>query len=479
MLLGIVGNVHVLLVYLFRMKKATSHRIFIIALAILDLTSCLVSMPFIIADMFLRLTFNSSITCRIFRFLLYFFAGSSGFVLLPIAIDRYLKTCRPFGQQIDPQRAKKLCAFVLMFCIFSFWPIPVLYGETTVITHNPNITGVSCYIDDAYKDTFYLTYWNGLMLIMAIVMVFCLVILYCMIGKSIRHHVKAKNKLLIKEDKHLKVPKAKSTLAHSTTNGKIGKRKNIDRNNAIVQVDLKAYTIYNGINTNTNHSCGSTHIAESDTELSVTGEESKTDYTNENVTLNNINIMIPTDMDSLNDTNHSYEGNEQENQNIDKNKEEKMDTHSEKKAVEKEHDSKNLEINLARNLDQTVNTGNSLESTESNGQTPVGRENSRKRKEALRNLKRSKRTTQMFFAITILYFLTFIPHLILQVITLTTENFVSSLSFAWQTIYHIVFYCSFLNSTINCYVYGFFDTMFRDELRKIYSLKCCKKRRAR
>jgi hypothetical protein len=300
-----------------------------------------------------------------------------------------------------------------------------------------------------------------------------------MIGKSIRHHVKAKNKLLIKEDKHLNIPKAKSTLAHDKTNGKIGKRKNIDRNNAIVQVDLKAYTIYNGINTNTNHSCRSTHIAESDTELSFAGEESTTAYTNRSVTLNNINIMIPTDMDSRNDTDHSYDGNRQDNQNIDKTKEGKVDTHSEKKAVEKENDSKNLETNLTPNIDQTVNTGNSLESVESNGQTPVGRENSRKHREALRSLKRSKRTTQMFFAITILYFLTFIPHLILQVITLTTENFVSSLSFAWQTIYHIVFYCSFLNSTINCYVYGFFDTMFRDELRKIYSLKCCKKRRAR
>ncbi|XP_053402631.1 uncharacterized protein LOC128557952 [Mercenaria mercenaria] len=343
---GIVGNVHVLFVYTFRMK-ATSHRIFIIALAVLDLMSCTVGMPFAAADMFHRYAFNAQIACRILRFFMYFVGGSLQdffFYLLQLIgyflIFRYLKTCRPFGEQINPYRAKLLCAVVLIFCVLSFWPIPVLYGHSTKKMPNTNITGVTCYIDDAFKDTYYLAYWNGK-------------------GK-----------------------------------GKMGNE------------ELKKFTV-NSETVKTNLGSGETCLnTEIESHGIMSGKESSATNIETGVALNISNIDV--------------------------------DVHVEKNKYEKTYNN-------------------------SSEQTTDNRENSRKQREALRNLMRSKRTTKIFFTITVLYFVTFIPHLILQVIALTQNNFVARLSLAGQTIYHILTYSSFLSSMVNSYVYGFFDTMFRDE----------------
>ena len=57
MIIGIIGNLHVLYVYSFRIKPS-NYRIFILTLAVLDLLTCVIGMPFIIMDLRNPLTFN-------------------------------------------------------------------------------------------------------------------------------------------------------------------------------------------------------------------------------------------------------------------------------------------------------------------------------------------------------------------------------------------------------------------------------------
>ena len=340
----------------------------------------------------------------------------------------------------------------------------MLYGKNTVVSPNLNITGTSCYIDDAFKETSYLAYWNGLMLIMGLCTAVSLVILYYLIGKSIRNHVKAKNKLLIKEDKLKPNVKPKSSFFGDKARDIFGKSKRFGRDNDIKQVDLKTYTINNGINIMS--------ISNAADKAEVDKIERAKDDTKESVSSCNIEIIISNELkeDAHKNVDETKGVNKQEQHHLDTSSSKNRSIQPEEKRTNNVKSGNIRNTNLTTVEEQSVDNGTSGQNT---GTTQINRENSRKHREALRNLKRSKRTTQMFFAITILYFVTFIPHLILQVITLTTENFVSSLSFAGQTIYHIVFYCSFLNSMVNCYIYGFYDTVFRDELKKIYSgLRC-------
>jgi hypothetical protein len=87
MVFGFVGNLHVLLVYTFRIKPS-NHRIFILVLGALDFTTCIVGMPFIIVDLRNPLTFTMPFACKTLRFINYFICSASIFTLLVIAADR-------------------------------------------------------------------------------------------------------------------------------------------------------------------------------------------------------------------------------------------------------------------------------------------------------------------------------------------------------------------------------------------------------
>lgn len=87
MTLGIIGNLHVLIIYTFRMKRSNP-RTFILFLTALDFITCTVGMPFVVIDLRNPLTFTLIPACKILRFVNYFVCSSSAFILLVIAIDR-------------------------------------------------------------------------------------------------------------------------------------------------------------------------------------------------------------------------------------------------------------------------------------------------------------------------------------------------------------------------------------------------------
>jgi formate-dependent nitrite reductase membrane component NrfD len=87
MMIGTIGNIHVLVVYAFKMKPSNP-RIFILCLAALDLMTCIIGMPFIIIDLRNPLTFTMVLACKILRFVNYYICSSSSFILFIITVDR-------------------------------------------------------------------------------------------------------------------------------------------------------------------------------------------------------------------------------------------------------------------------------------------------------------------------------------------------------------------------------------------------------
>jgi len=87
MVIGIIGNLHVLVVYTLRIK-ASNHRVFILVLAMIDFTTCVIGMPFILVDLSHPLTFTLTAACKILRFLNYFVAASSAMLMVVIAAER-------------------------------------------------------------------------------------------------------------------------------------------------------------------------------------------------------------------------------------------------------------------------------------------------------------------------------------------------------------------------------------------------------
>ncbi|CAG5128251.1 unnamed protein product [Candidula unifasciata] len=86
MIVGTVGNILVLYVYRRHFQRSVT-RMFIYALAVLDLGNCLITMPAELSILIQFTTFPSPVWCKVSRYLTYTFNGTSSIVLITIAMD--------------------------------------------------------------------------------------------------------------------------------------------------------------------------------------------------------------------------------------------------------------------------------------------------------------------------------------------------------------------------------------------------------
>ena len=102
LLLGLSGNATVLYIYLKKFKTYSDGRFFILVLAVLDMVASVVSCSVNLFDVTSILNGALSRTgCKLARFLNSATTGVSVLIILVIAIDRYLKICRPNGRQMS------------------------------------------------------------------------------------------------------------------------------------------------------------------------------------------------------------------------------------------------------------------------------------------------------------------------------------------------------------------------------------------
>ena len=79
-----------------------------------------------------------------------------------------------------------------------------------------------------------------------------------------------------------------------------------------------------------------------------------------------------------------------------------------------------------------------------------------------------RKTTYMLFIITVVFFVSYFPHLILKIVTFANKNFVPNMSFAGKVFYNTFIWCFFINNAANSIIYGFCDVRFREEVFQIY-----------
>lgn len=201
MVIGLIGNIHVLLIYALKFK-VSNYKIYILMLAALDLTNCCLSMPLVIMYLSFPFMYPSNIFCKIFRFILYYVSVASTIILVVIAVDRFRKICKPLGFQFSVRHTKILCISVLLFTLCLTWPVPVLYGDSTVHTGIDGITGTRCFTVDKFKDTNYQAEFNALLTIVFIVITLILAILYYCIVRDVRLHNKIRWECQMSQSSH-------------------------------------------------------------------------------------------------------------------------------------------------------------------------------------------------------------------------------------------------------------------------------------
>lgn len=152
--LGVIGNVVVIYVY-YRKYPTCNFRHFVLILAVIDLTSCAVLMPFEMVTLVKWFIFPNAALCKCKSFLNVYTVTSSAATLLLIAIDRYRKVCRPHSKQIQPPCARKLTVFILVLAAIPASSDAVFWGihHDVINRGDVNVTVTMCEKDDKYKDT--------------------------------------------------------------------------------------------------------------------------------------------------------------------------------------------------------------------------------------------------------------------------------------------------------------------------------------
>ncbi|XP_060553077.1 uncharacterized protein LOC132714268 [Ruditapes philippinarum] len=79
--------------------------------------------------------------------------------------------------------------------------------------------------------------------------------------------------------------------------------------------------------------------------------------------------------------------------------------------------------------------------------------------------------TKMLFYITLVYFISFIPHLVLMITLMLDDQFLSSLNHVEVQIFYIALRSFIINAVANPFIYNFMDKQFKKECRQLCNRK--------
>ncbi|KAK3611095.1 hypothetical protein CHS0354_000102 [Potamilus streckersoni] len=184
---GFLGNVLVLYVFSFKYHTC-NYKYFVLFLALIDLTSCLTTIPGEMVTQRFWYTYPVPEICKVKSFFNVFTVGASAFCLLLIAIDRYRKVCKSFGWQIRPKMAIFLCICALVLAGIVAIPVSIYWGiqHYSVPYKDVMVNVISCETDDSFKNTEYpLIYSSTTSVIIALPMT-VMAVLYFLICHEIR-----------------------------------------------------------------------------------------------------------------------------------------------------------------------------------------------------------------------------------------------------------------------------------------------------
>ncbi|VDI64925.1 Hypothetical predicted protein [Mytilus galloprovincialis] len=181
---GVIGNVMVLLVYGFRIKK-TTYAILILILAGLDLMTCLFGVPYHILSVVYPLMFVWTGFCKCVSFVLHFATISSAFIVNVIAYDRYRKICKPFQRQVSLTHIKTASFVIITVSVILASPVLELYSSTSEATGISNMTGTVCFIRQDLAGTHFHQVYNGIIFLIYIMLLTFMISMYFPVGRQI------------------------------------------------------------------------------------------------------------------------------------------------------------------------------------------------------------------------------------------------------------------------------------------------------
>ncbi|XP_061196295.1 neuromedin-U receptor 2-like [Saccostrea echinata] len=193
---GTVANPTVVIVVLFRMKSSRDDRYFIPFLSFVDLLGLTLNCLGAWLQYFPYVHDNDSlfIPCKLYWFGTSGIASFSAFILIAIAIQRYLKICRPHGKQMDLKIRRLYLAVALFISAIIAFPFTLFYDMAPIESRMYNVTGYICSRGQSKWLNNEPVIYSVTIASLVFINILLLMIIYCSIGKTIYRQTRLKNR---------------------------------------------------------------------------------------------------------------------------------------------------------------------------------------------------------------------------------------------------------------------------------------------
>jgi hypothetical protein len=193
-IVGIVGNLHILIVVSRNIHHHSTYHVLISALAVSDLFVCVTYLPVEIAMVMKPFSFDYDVTCRLAMLNSYLWGIWTVFLILLIAVERYRRICHPVSGQISCSTARKLCAVLFIIAMFNAVPMSYISGTHTFALSNTT-KGYECFISDTLGESYLPLSYFIFLLVEVLVIGFGIAILYFHIHRAITSSIKRRKQL--------------------------------------------------------------------------------------------------------------------------------------------------------------------------------------------------------------------------------------------------------------------------------------------
>lgn len=180
-LIGTVGNILVILTYVKRVDKSSTN-LFIFCLAVFDLINCCLGLPMEIYDLLNPYTNDQHHICAFHKFIAFTADISSGYIIVCISFDRYLRIARPH-QGLSVKSSKLavgiICALATLLSSLALF----VHGtEKVTFDEYPDLIGHKCGTAEHAKGTVVPLLFNTLVLVCFGIGVAILLTVYTLLG---------------------------------------------------------------------------------------------------------------------------------------------------------------------------------------------------------------------------------------------------------------------------------------------------------
>lgn len=186
LVVGVIGNGLVFLTSAVKSKRSSCSQ-FILHLAIYDIIACVTVIPVSLIGLLQRNIVHHNIVCKIFMFLCLLFAFSSVVTLDLVAVDRFLKICRPFSYGISYEASKRL--FFLEFITGLVFAMATLFFQGMARVEE-NSSPVYCYrgiclLNNDFYESEYRFVFNLMIAIVLAAMFIVLLVCYALVMRTL------------------------------------------------------------------------------------------------------------------------------------------------------------------------------------------------------------------------------------------------------------------------------------------------------